>query len=141
MGGKSSGQLGLTEQSIIFTGEISLANNGGFSSIRNPFANYDLSPFRKLKIRYRSVGQSFAMSLNNHRRFFMPKYKHPLPYTNGEWTEKTIRLNAFNKVRLGEPMQGHPSTEELSRIIRLGIISDDKKAGKFELEVDHITFE
>ena len=37
MGGLSQGRALLTEESILFEGEISLENNGGFSSLKSPF--------------------------------------------------------------------------------------------------------
>ena len=36
MGGVSKGELSWTEGVLVFTGELSLANNGGFASIRSP---------------------------------------------------------------------------------------------------------
>jgi hypothetical protein len=36
MGGVSSGQLALTDGVLVFTGDLSLDNNGGFASIRSP---------------------------------------------------------------------------------------------------------
>ena len=36
MGGVSSGQLAMEDGLMIFSGELSLANNGGFASVRSP---------------------------------------------------------------------------------------------------------
>lgn len=36
MGGVSSGQLTLTDGALVFTGDLSLENNGGFASMRSP---------------------------------------------------------------------------------------------------------
>jgi hypothetical protein len=36
MGGVSSGQLALTDGLLVFTGDLSLENNGGFASMRSP---------------------------------------------------------------------------------------------------------
>jgi hypothetical protein len=36
MGGVSSGQLTLTDGVLVFTGDLSLDNNGGFASMRSP---------------------------------------------------------------------------------------------------------
>jgi len=37
MGGVSSGRLGWENAALVFTGDLSLDNNGGFASIRSPF--------------------------------------------------------------------------------------------------------
>lgn len=42
MGGVSSGELAWSDGALVFTGELSLANNGGFASIRSP----DIDPQR-----------------------------------------------------------------------------------------------
>ena len=37
MGGLSTGKMETRENSVVFTGAISLENNGGFASLRGPF--------------------------------------------------------------------------------------------------------
>lgn len=140
MGGRSTGSLATQASSVVLSGTISLANRGGFSSIRTPYGRYDLSGFETVEIRYRSIGQSFAFTLNNFRRFYRPKFKHVLPVSNGEWRTAKLSLSDFKKVRLSQPLDESPSKEELAKIIRLGLISNDKQAGEFELEVDYIEF-
>lgn len=41
MGGVSTGQLAWENESLVFTGELSLDNNGGFASVRSPFVDPD----------------------------------------------------------------------------------------------------
>lgn len=141
MGGLSQGSAVQTAQSIIFTGSISLKNNGGFASLRTPYQNYDLSEFTTVTIRYRSTGQDFALSLNKYKRFWQPNYKTNLPMTDGEWQTLTCNLVDFNMYRLGDILESHPSKEDLSNIIRLGVISNTKAATDFEIEIDKIVFE
>lgn len=141
MGGNSTGTATTHDKSISLSGTISLENNGGFSSIRSQFGDYDLTKYSRVKIRYRNQGHTFALTLNNHRRYFMPRYKFSLPDSKGEWREQVIAFKDFSKVRLGEVLGGTPTEEELSTVIRFGLISDEKKSGKFELDVDYIRFE
>lgn len=140
MGGRSTGELASKGDSVVFRGEVSLENQGGFSSIRTPDARYDLSLYRSLVIRYRTIGQSFALTLKNDREYFKPKYQFVLASTEGAWSVKEVEFNEFEKVRLGETVGGSPTLDDLRDVIRLGIISRDKVAGKFELEVDYIQF-
>ena len=81
------------------------------------------------------------MSLSNYKRFYKPKYKQGLPNTNNEWSTLTLKLDEFYKVRLGTKLEGAPSQEDLAEVIRLGLISDEKKASAFQLELDFIRFE
>ena len=141
MGGRSKASFEQSENSAIMSGTISLDNNGGFASIRTPFSGFDLSGFTQVTIRYRSTGQEFAFSLSNYKRFYKPKYKQVLPTTNNEWSTLTLKLNEFYKVRLGTLLEGSPSHEDLAEVIRLGLISNEKKASGFSLELDSVRFE
>lgn len=140
MGGASNGELAFTDQGAVFSGSVSLANNGGFASIRSPFGDYDLSIFSQVEIRYRLVGQGFALTLNNYKRFYLPRYKHALAETGTEWTTSVLKFSEFDKVRRGEVLEGRPSSGELREVIRLGLISNQKKAGEFKLEVNYLKF-
>lgn len=140
MGGRSTAVFEPGETSATLSGNVSLENNGGFASIRTPFAEFDLSGFKTVTIRYRSSGQAFAMSLNNYRRYYEPKFKHSLPATQNEWATLTIPLGDFYKVRLNEKLGSAPTQQELANMIRLGLITDEKVATDFYLELDFIEF-
>lgn len=141
MGGLSTGTLEKKENSFVLSGEVSLENNGGFASIRTPYASFDLSDYTTVSIRYRSTGQDFAFTLNKYRRFWYPNYKTNLPMTNGEWAQVTFTLREFEKYRLGRKMQGNPGSNDLADIIRLGFISNTKAATTYSFEVDFVKFE
>lgn len=140
MGGASDGELHFTDKGAVFSGFVSLANNGGFASIRSAFGDYDLSCFSAVEIRYRLVGQGFWVTLNNYKRYYMPRYKHAIAVTGAEWKTSVLKFSEFDKVRLGEILAGRPSNRELSEVIRLGFISNQKTAGEFKLEVDYLKF-
>lgn len=140
MGGRSTGELEVRENSVDLTGEISLANRGGFASLRTAYELIDLSSFKGIKIRYRALGQSFAFTLNNYRRFYLPRFKHPLPETGGNWKEMILTFDDFRKMRFSEVLGGGPNEQELEKIIRVGLISNDKRASKYSLELDYIEF-
>jgi hypothetical protein len=81
------------------------------------------------------------VSLNNYRRFNLPRFKHVLADTDGAWSELSLRFENFKKMRFSEELGGGPTATELATIIRLGLISIDKVAGPFTLEIDYIKFE
>ena len=141
MGGRSRGDIAMTESSIIFKGKVSLENNGGFASVRTTYGDYDLSSYKRVTVRYRSTGQDFGLTLNKYRQFWRPNYKVNLPITDGEWKTVGFQLTDFKSYRLGNEIQGNPSKEDLKGIIRLGLISSTKAATTFEIEVDSIVFE
>jgi NADH dehydrogenase [ubiquinone] 1 alpha subcomplex assembly factor 1 len=140
MGGLSTGSVSLTEHSMVFTGVISLANNGGFSSWRAPFGTYDLSPYQSVEIRYRSRGGDFTFMLEEDRRFWIPYFSMTLPDSDEEWTTLRLDLEKFDVRKLGEQTGKNMQLTDRSEIIRMGFMKLDKQAGPFVLEVDYITF-
>lgn len=141
MGGLSQGDAQLTENSILFKGTVSLDNNGGFSSLRSTYSDKNLSNFKQVEIRYRSVGISLAMTLSVSRRWYVPNYKTSLSGTNGKWKTVTLPLKDFRKHYIGRPMQETLSKEAQENVMRLGFITDEKKYGDFEFEIDYISFQ
>jgi hypothetical protein len=141
MGGLSKGQAELSAETLIFKGSVSLENNGGFTSLRGPFKDYDFSNFEKMIIKYRSKGQDIAFRMQLDERWFMPNFKTNLPDTNHEWQTMTIELNEFGQYRIGKPTGKKMSPKDLADVIRLGFITNSKKASDFVFEVDFVRFE
>jgi len=140
MGGRSIGKVGYTDTSMQFTGSISFQNNGGFASVRSRYQRYNLSKFDKLQVRYRSTGQTLGLVFETDQRWFIPNYKVLLPITNNQWQTVTFPLSSFKEYRIGEPSGGYIRADQLLNIIRLGIITADKKEGAFIAEIDKIIF-
>ena len=64
MGGLSKGKLRFENRILYFSGELSLANNGGFSLIRTETYNLNLSEFDGISIRVKGDGREYQMRLN-----------------------------------------------------------------------------
>ena len=139
MGGLSKGYISETETGVRFQGVVSLENNGGFSSFRGPTQRYDLSDYNEVTIRYRSTGVKVAFQLSVDQRFYYPNFKIKLPNSE-EWSTKTFALDEVRQYRLGYPTGGYLSQASKGDIIRLGFITDEKRAGDFEFEVDYVVF-
>ncbi|CAI8431051.1 MAG: Uncharacterised protein [Flavobacterium sp. SCGC AAA160-P02] len=140
MGGLSEGIKILTKNSILFKGIISLDNNGGFSSLRRSLADKDLTQYNEVEIRYRSLGISQALTFAVSNRWYIPNYKVRLEGTLGQWETRTIKLSDFKKFYLGNPMNDYLKKEAIQKIVRIGVITDEKKYGGFEFEIDYIEF-
>ncbi len=140
MGGKSQSQVIEHKNSLVFSGEISLKNNGGFASLQSPKENQDLSQFTHVAIKYRSSGQDFALRLLKYQAFYRPHFKHYFKPTDGEWQLVSIPLSDFEEYVLSSPTGATISKTDLQEIIRLGIIVSNKKEGPFSIEIDYIKF-
>ena len=140
MGGLSKGRLSLTDSSMVFSGQLSFANNGGFTSFRAPFGDYDLSKFEKVTIRYRLSGPAFALMLESSDVFWLPHFRHVLSSTEGEWTEIDFPLSGVKQYQLNSPTGKTATKEDLGKLIRIGFISSEKSTEPFSFEIDYLTF-
>ena len=141
MGGLSQGDGVLEVNSLRFFGSVSLKNNGGFSSLRAPFQNMDLSRYETVEMRVRGKGQSFGFSMETSRAWYQPNYKVTFRPKAEEWEVLRFPLREFGMYRIGQRVGKNISEEALANIIRIGFITNDKKEGPFELEIDYIRFE
>ena len=141
MGGKSNGSMHLKENSLVFKGDVSTANNGGFSTIRSRFRSFDLSGYSVVSVRYKSEGHSFSMTLEDSKPFNTPYYKAEMPGEKDQWQTAKMSLFDFAEYILGRKTGNELTEDKLDKIIRLGFINAEKKDGEFSLEIDYILFE
>ncbi|NNC69204.1 MAG: CIA30 family protein [Flavobacteriaceae bacterium] len=143
MGGRSASNISLTKNSLIFKGNVSLENNGGFASVRSERKELDLSPYKTVTIRFRSKSKerTFALRLNTNDVYYRPSYNQNFQSITSDWQEVTFNLADFKETRLGNFTGRTIDQEKLERVIRIGIMLNDKKQGDFELEVDSIIFQ
>ena len=140
MGGRSEGSAYFSENSLMYKGNISLENNGGFSSVRSAYQELDLSDYDAVEIRYKNSGQAFSLLLETNREWFRPYFKTQILETSEEWETLLLPLSDFEETRIGEKTGNNLEQSDLSQIIRLGIMVSNKKAGPFEIEIDYIKF-
>ncbi|MEM6361858.1 MAG: CIA30 family protein [Bacteroidota bacterium] len=139
MGGLSKGAIKTTDSGILFFGEVSLKNFGGFTSYKSAFKEYDLSQYKKVEIKYRSTGSDMAMQLETSKQFFSPYFKVNLPVSK-DWIVRSIDLTKFNQYQMGESTGSKIQGRDLKRVVRIGFITNEKKEGPFQFEVEFIRF-
>lgn len=140
MGGLSRGRVDYTENSVIFSGTVSLDNNGGFTSFRSPYKSYDLAIYNQVEIKYRSSGLACALSFDQYRRFWRPNHKMPLPSSSDQWITVTANLDELKEYQMGRATGRSMSENASGNTIRLGLITDAKEEGAFQLEIEYIKF-
>ncbi|OJJ20789.1 hypothetical protein BKI52_09400 [marine bacterium AO1-C] len=140
MGGLSQGEVAFTNNSVIFKGRVSLENNGGFSSFRSPYGSIDLSKFTSVKMRVRTNGSKFGFTLSTDTRFYIPNYKKVFSTEAGQWKTFTFQLRDFDQYRIGRATGNKIPEEYLSKIIRMGFITNFKAEKDFSLEIDYLEF-
>ena len=139
MGGLSKGNLKVDKDGILtFKGDLSLENNGGFSSIRTETLAMNLGDAEGLVARVKGDGRTYQVRFGTDAKFrgmevsFMAEFKTK----KGEWTEVKIPFEQFEGSFRG--MKLRDKTFDPSKISRVGLLLGDKKSGPFELQVDWI---
>lgn len=140
MGGLSQSKVITLSNSIQFSGEISLKNNGGFASLRGGRNYEDLSGYSSVIIKYRSTGQDFALRLLKNDVYYLPYFKHGFQTTDWEWKSLKIPLATFKEYVLSSETGNSITNQDLEKIKRIGIIVSNKEEGPFKIEIDFIKF-
>ena len=135
MGGCSEGDISLNPQGHgLFSGTVSLENNGGFSSVRYIPATLKVDPKDAIKIHLKGDGKRYQFRVKYNRQAYESYITNFI--TTGEWEEITISLNdlypTFRGKELDQPNFNHHT------IYQLGFFIGNKKNEKFELLIDKI---
>jgi len=138
MGGRSSGSFNLDEDGHgVFKGEISLENNGGFSSVRYRFEEINTKQYSKILLSIKGDGKTYQFRIKERTtdsHSYITSFQ-----TSKEW--ETISLNlvdlypSFRGQKLNKPNYEKAGIEGIAFLIA------NKKAEEFKLEIDYIKLE
>jgi len=138
MGGRSRSRMAVTEDgTAVFSGTVSLENNGGFAHTRSMAGPYDLSAYRGLAFRIRSDGKRYELTLKLDRSFDGVIYQTGFATPADTWTEVRLPFDDFVPTYHGKHLTDHPALDP-AKIRTIGFIISDKQEGPFRLEVDWI---
>jgi len=135
MGGVSAGGYRRTEaETGVFSGRLSLRNNGGFASVRTRVESGALDGYEGLEIRLRGDGRRYRLLAGGagSQGTWQSEFA-----TTGEW--QTVRVPFASmplSIRGWQPASYPPAAGR--RIDSLGFIIGDKDERPFRLEVDWI---
>lgn len=135
MGGKSNGNFQLNKDGKgVFSGKISLDNNGGFSSVRYGFYKLNIEKFKSIVLKIKGDGKNYQFRIK-HKSSDYASYITSFS-SSGEWQEIEIPLismyPSFRGRKLEEPNFFHKSIEEVTFLIA------NKKNEEFILLIDKI---
>ncbi|MFD2201244.1 CIA30 family protein [Shivajiella indica] len=141
MGGLSQSKATLEGDAVLFTGNVSLKNNGGFVSLRCPLGNYDLSAYQYCEIRFKSdTDRKFELLIEKETPFYLPKFRAKFAAKSKDWKILTIPLKDLEISRMGNTLQQGIDPKALKGIQRIGFILADKQEGSFQLWIDYVKF-
>lgn len=135
MGGVSTSKLSRSEAGLaVFTGAVSLENNGGFASMQYHFPPKNISGYTKAVIRLKGDGKAYQFRIKANLRE-RASYIYSFQ-TTGEWQTVEIPLSqlepTFRGYKLNQPNFNADQIQEVRFLIGNG------KSENFRLEVDKI---
>jgi NADH dehydrogenase [ubiquinone] 1 alpha subcomplex assembly factor 1 len=137
MGGVSASGMRLTEAGVgVFEGELSLANNGGFASVRRAVGPLDLSDYGGIALRVRGDGQRYRLRLRTDDRYDGVAWQASFVAAES-WRVVELDFDAFQPSFRGRRPPG-AGPLDVSGIRQLGLMIADRQAGPFRLEIDWI---
>ncbi|MSR51166.1 MAG: CIA30 family protein [Gemmataceae bacterium] len=138
MGGISEGKLKITQdKTLFFYGSLSLANNGGFASIRCLPTQLGLKKNDSIYFQAKGDGREYTMNLYTNKRLTAFSYRQSFQTKNNEWVEISLPLEKFISTSFGKVI---PKAEPINptNIESLGFMLGDKKPGAFQVEFKDI---
>ena len=140
MGGLSEGRI-KWDEGMHWVGQTRLENNGGFSSVRAAWGEYNLDGLSSITIRCKGEGGPFKLTMEMSQRWWMP-YAYGSFEPTADWQDITIGAKdlTWSQAFTGD-METLPLKQALGSVIRLGFMKYDGTAQAFDLEVASIRFE
>lgn len=135
MGGLSQGNFKLNSEGHgMFSGEVSLANNGGFSSVRFDLPTTKVKDYSGVLLTVKGDGKPYQFRIRNS---YLNRFAYSAKFsTNGDWQTIEIPFSSmiatFRGYRLDLPRFEGDKIEEITFLI------GNKKAENFELLIDKI---
>jgi monofunctional biosynthetic peptidoglycan transglycosylase len=138
MGGLSQSTLTLTQEgTAVFAGFLSLANNGGFASVRTyPYA-FGLGEYEGVAFRVRGDGRGYKLRLRGDDRLDGPAYEADFETVVDTWVTVQVPFADLQPTFRGRRLRNMPALEGAA-VRQIGFMVADKQEGPFRLEIDWI---
>ncbi|MCG9568994.1 CIA30 family protein [Vibrio chagasii] len=138
MGGISTGGLIYDGKQSLFKGDLSLENNGGFSSINRSLES--LNPtVNNVELSFVGDGRTYQLRFTTWNDSYRTNYKHSFETIQGEQLKKVFRLEDFQAVFRGRLLNNAPELKAQD-IKQFGFLIADKQPLPFELKLLQIQF-
>lgn len=135
MGGLSASRFQfLANGGAVFSGVVSLENNGGFASVRSSPVRESLGGCDAFVIRARGDGRRYKFGARIGGGFDRAIYQRSFATKNGVWEEHRLPLKDFVASFRGRVLAGEPALDA-AKVTSVGFLISDNQAGPFRLEV------
>ena len=137
MGGLSESDFQTSQGHGIFSGIVSLDNNGGFASVRSSIKPTEIEGCNNIFMRILGDGKRYKFTIRTNGNFDGVNYQQSFSTVKGEWKLIKLPLNKFTPTYHGRVLANKPELTA-EKIASLGFMISDKQAGPFKLKIDWI---
>ena len=138
MGGISTSKISVSEENVlVFSGEVSLENNGGFASLRSPIDDYDFSDYEGFLLKIKGDGKTYNLSFRQTKYFTGFNYTHKFQREKDSWQIVKLPFKDFNLKYYGREVSNSELPDK-SAIKQMSILISDKQQGPFRTEIEWI---
>jgi len=117
----------------VFSGEVSLENNGGFASVRAPVRPPEAAAGASAcLLEVRGDGRRYRLNLRTDDNFDGVTHQAGFAPPAGEWAWVRLPLADFVATWRGRPVTA-PDTLAAAQLRQLGLLIADRQAGPFRL--------
>ena len=135
MGGVSESEIEINKDGDgVFSGHVSLDNNGGFSSVRCQFRNLNISAYSKFIIRIKGDGKSYQFRVKSKLNEYH-SYKYEF-VSDGNWQTIEIPFKELKATFRGRMLNMPSFSNDV--LEEIGFLISNKKEEDFELTIDYI---
>mgnify|MGYP000306641478 CR=1 FL=1 len=139
MGGVSTSRIvHVPDGHAVFSGTLSLENNGGFASVRCLPQEFDLAEYDGIRLRVRGDGRTYRLRLRMDSGFDGVAYQASFPTEEDTWTTVELPFTSFRPSFRGRAVPNAPALDP-GAIRQVGLMIADGEEGPFRLDISAIT--
>ena len=136
MGGQSAGNMVFKDGFSVFSGRLSLENNGGFSSVRR---SVDIAKdFEEIQLRIMGDGRLYQLRIRTNQSMDGVSYAASFQTNSGEWQVFSFKETDFEPTFRGRRVPDAPDLD-FKEIKQIGFLIADKTPGPFKIKLSWIS--
>ena len=140
MGGESNSSVRIINEKIHFSGDVSLANNGGFASMRGQWSPLNADKIKEahsIQLMVKGDGHRYQFRLYTHDNDDGSAYVYGFDTIDGQAITIKVPLSEFKARFRGRPIK-KPALK-LSHVTEFGLLIGEQQAGEFNLLLKEIS--
>jgi len=138
MGGVSRSNVNLhSDGYLLFAGEVSTKDGGGFASVRTYDENWEISKYEGFILRVKGDGKIYQFRCRMGNNINEIAYRNYFQANNEDWQEILLPFKEFLPTYRGRVLTNFQQLDPKG-IKQFGFMISDKQVGNFNLEIDWI---